>query len=354
MKVLFICPYPREIASTRQRVLQYVPYLIQKGVVCHVSSFMSSNFYKFVYRPRRVLGKIYYTFSGCARRFNDLLNLSTYDVVFVQREAFPFGTTFVEQCLAARRPVIYDFDDAIYRMNPAKPSLAPFLRRPSKVTDVISLARCIIAGNRYLAEYAAQYNKHVRIVPTCIDTDNYTPPVSQDKEGTLVIGWIGSRTTISYLLDIKDVLSDVAKKYNVVFRVVANDTINLGFRTEFKQWTLDEELEDLRDFDIGIMPLPDNEWTRAKCGYKIIQYMSVGKPVVASPVGVNREIIQDGCNGYLAEGQKHWYEKLSALIEDGSLRTEFGKRGRRTVEERYSLKVNAPKVYSIIEKSAQR
>ena len=122
----------------------------------------------------------------------------------------------------------------------------------------------------------------------------------------------------------------------------------MDIETEFKTWRLNEELNDLRSFDIGIMPLLDDEWTRAKCGYKIIQYMAVGKPVVASPVGVNREIIQDGINGFLAQGQQEWENILSELIHTPSLRAEIGRRGRETIKQKYSLKVNAPKVLSII------
>ncbi len=350
MKVLFLLPYPIEVASTRQRVIQFFPYLEKCGIRCFASSFISSDFFKILYKPGRVLQKMGYTLRGFLKRLDDLRSVSNYDVVFIQREAFPFGTTIMEKMVSAGKTVIYDFDDAIYRMNPARPSLVPFLRRPSKVATIIELSSCVIAGNQHLANYALRYNSHVEVVPTCIDTDYYTPEIIGKKSDKIVVGWIGSRTTISYILAIKDVLLDLTKRFNIVFKIVANEAIDLGFETTFKQWTLDEELEDLRGFDIGIMPLPNNEWTRAKCGYKIIQYMAVGKPVVASPVGVNREIIKDGVNGFLAEGQEQWRNKLIGLIESATLRAQFGKLGRKTAQEIYSLKVNAPKLLAILER----
>ena len=354
MKVMFLIPYPVEIGSTRQRVFSYIPYLRKEGLQCYISSFVTSKFYKFIYSPGKLFEKMIHTGNGFIRRFNDVSKISGYDLVFVQREAFPFGTTLLEERVSSKKPVIYDFDDAIYLMNPAKSSLVPFLRRPSKIPTIIGLADCVIAGNQYLADYASNFNKNVQIIPTSIDTDHYTPKDQLDRKKRIIIGWIGSRTTIPYLSVIQEALQKIAKKSDVIFKVVANATIDLSIETEFKQWQLSEELNDLRSFDIGLMPLPDNEWTKAKCGYKIIQYMAVGKPVIASPVGANKEIINDGINGFLAQGTNEWTEKLLALIESSSLRKKIGEKGRKTAVERYSIKANAPKVLNIIRKYKPR
>lgn len=348
MKVLFMLPHPIEIASTRQRVFQFFSYLEKNDVKCHASSFVISHFHKIIYSPGRLLQKSLFTMGGFVRRLSDLQHLSKYDLVFIQREAFPFGTTFIEKIISSRKKIIYDFDDAIYMMGLTTKSLAPVLRRPSKVATIIKLSNCVIAGNQYLADYAAKYNSNVKIIPTCIDTDYYVPKYESEEKKKITIGWIGSRATISYLSVIKDALLRLSRKHDYVLKIVANAQIDLDIETEFKTWQLNEELNDLRSFDIGIMPLPDDEWTRAKCGYKIIQYMAVGKPVVASPVGVNREIIQDGINGFLAQGQRQWENKLSELIHNHSLRTEIGRRGRETIKQKYSFEVNAPKVLSII------
>jgi glycosyltransferase involved in cell wall biosynthesis len=348
MKVMFLMPHPIEIGSARQRVYRYVPYLEKHDIHCYVSSFVTSRFHKFVYSRGRLLKKIVRTGNGCLHRIQEVATASDYDVIFIQREAFPFGTTWVEKRLSRKRPIIYDFDDAIYLMNPAKSSLVPFLRKPSKIARIIQLSEQVIAGNQYLADYARKFNKNINIIPTSINTDYYTPGDSASKRKEIVIGWIGSRTTISYLSVVLEALQRVAKKYDIVLKIIANATIDLPVKTEFKRWSLSDEREDLRSIDIGVMPLPDNEWTRAKCGYKIIQYMAVGKPVIASPVGVNNQIITDGENGFLAKDPKEWENKISALIEKVALRETLGQRGRQTVVENYSIQVNAPKMLSIM------
>jgi glycosyltransferase involved in cell wall biosynthesis len=294
------------------------------------------------------LQKVIFATNGIKRRIDDFRNLSRYDLVFIQKEALPFGTTIIEKLFSSKKPVIYDFDDAVYLMNPSKTSLIPFLRTPSKIATIIKLSECVIAGNQYLADYATKYNCDVHIIPTCIDTDYYIPKHKREERKRIVIGWIGSQSTISYLVDIKGVLKKLCRKYDVIFKIVANAEIDLNIETEFKTWRLRDELVDLRSFDIGIMPLPNNEWTRSKCGYKIIQYMAVGKSVVASPVGVNKEIINDGVNGFLAKNENEWKEKLSVLIEDYDLRKKISVAGRQVVEDRYSLKINAPKLLNLL------
>jgi glycosyltransferase involved in cell wall biosynthesis len=349
MKVIFIMPYPVEIASTRQRVFQFFPYLTMRGVQCFPSSFISSEFHKILYSRGRLFSKIGFTLRGFTRRFVDLKNIADFDVAFIHREAFPFYTTVIESMISKKVPIIYDFDDSIFLMNPTKPSLVPFLRKPSKVAKIIELSKCVITGNVYLADYAKRYNSNVHVIPTCIDTEYYTPALTRRKShNTVVIGWIGSRSTIPYLAEIRQTLINLSKKYDFVVKVVSNENFEMGFPTIFKKWRLEEELTDLRSFDIGIMPLPDNKWTRGKCGYKIIQYMSVGKPVVATSVGVNREIIRDGHNGFLANGAAEWEDKLARLIECSRMRETFGRRGRGRVEELYSVGVNAPKLLTLL------
>lgn len=354
MKVVFIMPYPIEIASTRQRVFQFFPYLERHGIRCFPSCFISSDFHKILYSQGRLLQKISHTMRGIVTRLNDLRRVSGFDLVFIHREAFPFFTTIVEKRFSRKMPLIYDFDDSIYLMNPTRPSLLPFLRNPSKVTTILRLSKYVVVGNEHLARFSAQYNDNVHIIPTCINTDYYIPAqrkVTGDQR--LVVGWIGSRSTVPYLQSIRQPLLSLSKKYDFRLRVVSNEDVDLDFPKDFEKWQLRQELKELQGFDIGIMPLPDNQWTRGKCGYKIIQYMSVGKPVVASPVGVNKEIVVDGYNGYLADSLEEWENKLGELIEKKKLRDTFGKRGRATVEEKYSLKVNAPKLLAVLKTCAE-
>ncbi len=309
---------------------------------------MSSRFHDFVYQKGAYHKKILHTCYGVGRRFSDILYLPNCDAVFIHREAFPFFSDFIEKMIAARRPIIYDFDDAIYLMNPAKPSLVPSLRRPSKINDIIRISTRIIAGNKFLASYAQKYNQSIKIIPTCIDTDHYRPVNNVEQRRKVVIGWIGTHSTIGYLNEIRSALANVYSKYNVELKIVADEDIDIGIPITFKKWDLNEELTDLQSMDIGIMPLPDNKWTQGKCGYKLLQYMAVGKPVIASPVGANIDIVKEGSNGYFANGTDEWENKLTLLIMDKTKRINFGTRGRSLVEESYSLKVNAPRLLSVI------
>jgi glycosyltransferase involved in cell wall biosynthesis len=211
----------------------------------------------------------------------------------------------------------------------------------------------VIAGNEFLATYARRFNPAVHVIPTSIDVDLFVPRSDSrpaPSNAPIAVGWIGTPTTASFLTPLAPLLRALAAEQAFEFHV-AGSTSALAFDgvpTRNLQWSLDREVELFNQCDIGVYPLPDDDWARGKCGFKAIQFMSCGVPVVASAVGVNREIVHDGVNGFLAATPDEWRQKLSALMADADLRRRMGAAGRRTIQERYSLQVNGPRVAAVI------
>ena len=269
------------------------------------------------------------------------IRAKTYDVVFVQREANMLGTVFFETWIAKKTKMIYDFDDSIWLQNvsDANRSLA-FLKDPNKTAKLIGIADLVLAGNHYLNDYASKYSSTSIYFPTVVDTDVYVPHIYEDKP--VCIGWSGSFSTVPYFKMIVPVLEKLKQKYGdaITFSLIgdssySNDTLGL----KGQDWSADREIEMLSHLDIGLMPLPDDEWTKGKCGLKALLYMSMGIPAVVSDVGVNSEVVEDNVTGYLCRSTDDWFERLSILIENQSKRVEMGKRGRDTVIHKYSVSV---------------
>lgn len=328
MHILFITDSTVEGASFRYRIHQYLGFLEAEGFSCTVA------------HPRE------FTLARIRR-------LRRYDIVYIQKRLLSVPWVFAAS-LAARR-LMFDFDDAIWTC--PDHDWKPLTRRKveRRLQMVLSKAACVTVGNSYLAEYASRYCRDVVVIPTCLDTDYYRPPEAGalpktrlDEEGLgdgshepVRLGWIGSRPNLIYLEGLEPVFRRLADSgVSVELVVVCNrEYRSPSLRTDFIPWSLKGELDALWSFDIGIMPLHDDDWTRGKCGFKTIQYMACGLPSVSSPVGVNSEIVQDGVNSFLASDEDEWVEKLSRLIADFNLRVRIGNEGRRTVEEKYSIGV---------------
>jgi glycosyltransferase involved in cell wall biosynthesis len=276
-----------------------------------------------------------------------------YDAFFVYREAYPFGPPFVETMLArAGRPLIYDFDDAIFLNNSSDANrFASVLKYPDKVGPIIRRSSLVLAGNEYLADYARGYNRSVEVLPTCVDTTVFMPRRTARPAGAPpVIGWIGTPTTARYLSALEPVVTRLAARSAFEMRVSGSgEPLQFaGVKTTNERWSLDREVELFNTCDIGVYPLTDDEWAKGKCGFKAIQFMACGVPVVAAAVGVNTEIIQDGVNGFLASTASEWEDKIGRLLADAGLRQRLGDAGRKTIEQRYSLAVNAPRLSALV------
>ncbi len=352
MKILFLVPYPTEGASNRVRVEQFIPYLEANGVACKVRPFMNKRFFSILYLPHQYFQKVFWFIICTVNRMLDLARALNYDIIFIHREAYPLGGPYFESILyLMKKKIIFDFDDAIFLPNTSEHNTyIERFKHPDKVSRIIRLARHVIAGNSYLRDFASGFNKNVTVIPSSVDTQKYCPAEGKAKTGGVVIGWIGTSTTKPFLYELEDVFARLEEKYkNLKFSIVgANFQSDRVKNIAAKKWSLDEELRDIHEMDIGVMPMPDNMWTRGKCAFKAILYMACGIPVVSSPVGMNMEVVKDGQNGFLAQDSVDWLNKLSLLIEKSDLRREMGRKGRILIEERYSVNANAPALLKII------
>ena len=356
MNVALVVPYPTEVAANRLRIEQYVPYLEAHGWRARVYRFMSPAFYRVAYQPGRYGEKVLRFAAATARRLGQLPRLRQADVVVVHREAFPYGPPFLEEALAHHGcRLVFDFDDAIYLPNfsPANRALA-WLKRPSKVARIIAHSVHVIAGNAHLARFARRSAARVTIIPTPVDTQRFHPPAAPRASDTVTIGWIGSHTTVNSLQLVEPALRHLAERYpQVRFLVVGGPYEGQLPRLENRPWTLAREVEDLHELDVGLMPLADDAWSRGKCGFKLLLYMSGGVPPVCSPVGVNPEIVEDGRNGFLARDPGEWYQRLAYLVEHPEARRALGTAAWQTVQARYSVAVQAPRFAAVLAEAAR-
>ncbi len=352
-KILILAPYPLSQApSQRFRFELFLKSIEEKGWKYDFQSFLSMRGWHSLYKQGHVLEKIISIAGGFLRRFKLLFRLSRYDAILIHRELTPFGPPIFEWMIAKvfRKKIIYDFDDAIWLSDlEIENPIWKWLKWRSKVASICSWSWKVSTGNHYLADYAKRYCKDVVVLPTVVDTTIHKP-LSKVKSQKPIIGWTGSHSTLFYLDEIVPILQHLEKKHEFEFLVIANRNPNLALKNyRFLQWSRESEIEDLSQIDIGVMPLKDTEWVKGKCGFKLIQYMALEIPALASPVGVNSQIIQEGVNGFLAHSKEHWIQKLSLLLEDASLRTKLGKAGRMTIENQYSVKANKIKFLSLFE-----
>lgn len=346
-KILFLTPYPLGVApSQRFRFEQYFEILKENGFDFDSQSFIDKQTWEILYLKGNLTKKVVGIFRGFLRRFYLLFFLKKYHFIFIHREAAPLFPPIFEFLIAKvfQKKIIYDFDDAIWLPNTSKQNrISAFLKFHQKVKWICRWAYKISAGNDYLCTYARQFNPNTLLNPTTIDMSHHQKSNSQEVQtgDKIVIGWTGSHSTLKYLHEIEQVIKEIEKNYPIHFLVIANQKPEIQLDSLiFLPWKKESEIEDLSKIHIGIMPLTDDEWAKGKCGFKALQYMSLGIPTLASPVGVNTSIIQDGKNGFLCNTTEVWRERLIVLIENESLRIELGKNAQQTVEKYYSVQAN--------------
>jgi glycosyltransferase involved in cell wall biosynthesis len=303
---------------------------------------------KIFYSQGKYIYKAWILLKSIAKRLNDVAHAGQYDFIFIQREAFLLGTTFFEKLFSrSKAKLIFDLDDAIWlhQISSSSPNKKlNFLKNPGKTAQIIAVADIVVAGNQYLANYALQYNNSVTIIPTTIETDLYVPLKTNLTGGLVTIGWSGSKTTIDHFREALPALVLVKLKYKDRIRISVigdGNYRNEELEIQGKEWRLHSEIHDLNEFDIGIMPLPDDEWSKGKCGLKGLQYMALEIPTVMSPVGVNNAIIDHGVNGFLCQTEEDWVQCLEKLVTDAILRKKIGIEGRKKVISNYSVASNA-------------
>jgi len=340
-KILFIVPHRlNRSPGQRFRCEQYLNYLSENNYNYTYSNIISKWDDKIYYSKRKIILKSFIVIKSIFIRFYDVLRAKNYDLIFIYREAFMLGTTFFETLFKfTGTKIIFDFDDAIWLNNTSHANeKLDWLKNPGKTAKIIEISDMVLTGNNYLASYSKLFNSNTKIIPTTINTDyHFKKPFSKRKN--ICIGWTGSHSTLEYFKLALPILKEVYNKYNkdIDFKVIVDiDFEEPDINLTASRWAVETEIEDLSEIDIGIMPLPDDEWAKGKCGFKALQYMALEIPTVLSPVGVNTEIIEDGINGFLASTNEDWVEKLSLLIESKDLRERLGKAGRQTVIEKYS------------------
>jgi len=353
IQVLALVPYATGRApGQRYRIEQWAPFLRREGVHVTFSPFLSQRGMEVLYQPEQEARKAWEVLRGYLRRLAEALRPASADVIFVYREAALLGPAWFERLLALRRPLVFDFDDAIYLTDTSPVNAwSRRLKSATKVETICRVARHVTVGNAFLAGYAKDRAREVTVIPSTIDTDVYRmQPRTQNR--VPVIGWTGSVTTVPYLMALAPALRRLKEKREFELRVIGAKVVIEGLAVRCLPWRAETEADDLRALDVGLMPLPDDEWSRGKCGMKALQYMALGIPPVVSPVGVNATIVRAGGNGFWASTEEEWIDRIALLLGDESLRRSLGEEARRTVEESYSARAHVSRVARILTEAA--
>ncbi|SEG57199.1 glycosyltransferase family 4 protein [Marinobacterium lutimaris] len=349
MKVLLLARYGALGASSRVRFLQYLPCFQAQGIQVTVKPLLSDSYLNALYsggsRWQEVL-------KGYAARLIILFSAKRFDVVVIEKELFPFMPALFESLLRlAGVSYVVDYDDALFHRYDCHSNLLVRRLLGKKIDSVMRNARVVIVGNKYLAARAQRAGaKRIELIPTVIDTNRYQRQQQKSEIEVPIVGWIGTPQTSRYLMQLVPVFEMINKQLPVRFVAIgANPEEFEGTPVEVWPWSESTEVASIQQFDIGIMPLVDSPWERGKCGYKLIQYMACGIPVVASPVGVNSEIVERGRNGQLADSLEDWKRTLFEMLQSGyERRQQMGVEGRKKVVEWYSMKAQAPRLTAII------
>lgn len=354
VRILALTKYGPQAASTRQRLLQFAPYLADHGIEIEARPLLDDGYVRALakgerFSRRRVL-------ASYARRLAILASANRYDLIWVHFEAFPYAPAFLERLLGfVGRPVVVDFDDAIFHMYDRHSSSLVRSLLGRKLQPLLRLATAVTVGNSYLESYVGKFNRDVTVIPTVVDTERYTPKRKELIGQPLVIGWIGSPSTWPYVERVLPYILPRVNEAGAVFRAVGAGPAAMKWDlVEAREWSEEGEIDEVRQMDIGIMPLPEEDWAKGKCGYKLIQYMACGLPTIASPVGVNTKIVAHGETGFLASDAKAWCDALDRLLGDRELRAKMGARGREVAVNRYSLQSQEPRLLDTLSRALGR
>ena len=354
-KILFLAHHRLDRSpGQRYRFEQYFDYFRKHNIECDLANIISEEDDRIMYQSKNYFKKALVALNAYKTRYLNLKEIDKYNLVVIYREAIPTRSVFFEKMISKKNvPIILDFDDAIWikDVSQVNKNLSWF-KNEKKIEKILPLCAHVTCGNKYLYDYAIKFNNNVSIIPSTVDTAHYIP--NKRKNGNSVrIGWVGSHTTIKHFEKVLNVFKKLKDRYenSIEFIVIGDENyVNSQLDIKVLKWDNSKEVELFNSFDIGVMPLPDNEWTKGKCGMKGLLYMSVGVPAVISAVGMNKEIINHGVDGFLADGENQWYEVLSKLIDDSELRIKIGAKGREKVIKKYS-KDSAKDLYLNLYKS---
>jgi len=354
MQVLALTRYSTLGSSSRVRFYQYLPSLKSLGMEVRVAPLLGNDYVRNLYSGKRQ--PVLPILVAYVRHIVSLLAGRHFDLLWVEKELLPWIPYRVENLLSGRRiPCVVDYDDAVFHRYDHHGSRLVRSLLGKKIDALMRRATTVVAGNQYLADRASSAGAaKIEFLPSVVDITRYTP---KEKTGEQFrIGWIGSPVTAPFLGLIREALEEAARQTGARLVLVgAGDRDPLPVvGKELLPWSEGSEVAHIQSFDVGIMPLPDGPFEQGKCGYKLIQYMACGLPVVASPVGVNKRIVEQGKTGLLASNTAEWVEALVKLSKDADMRVALGKAGRRKVEQEYSLQVTAPRLVKILTEAASR
>jgi glycosyltransferase involved in cell wall biosynthesis len=352
MQVLALTRYSSLGSSSRIRFYQYIPYLAACGVKLQVAPLLNDDYVRNLYAGKRPSSSS--VFRAYVTRIIKLANSRSFDLLWIEKEVFPWLPPLAESVITGLGiPYVVDYDDAVFHRYDLHDN--PFVRAllGGSIDTIMRCATTVVVGNDYLAERARQAKAHkIEYLPSVVDINRYS--VHEKTTGQFRIGWIGSPLNAPYVGLIRDALDEVSKQIGARLVLVgAGDQDPLpGMEKDVIPWSEDSEVAHIQSFDVGIMPLPDGPFEQGKCGYKLIQYMACGLPVIASPVGVNTRIVEQGKTGFLASSNADWVQALVMLSKDAGMRSDLGKAGRKKVEQEYSLQVAAPRLLKILTEAA--
>ncbi len=353
-KLLIICPYPEDVApSQRLKFEQYFKIFREDGWEITVEPFIRLPFWRIIYKKGNSLVKAWHTLTSYFRRFMLLFGIRKYDVVYVHLWGTPFGPPFYEFLVKkfARR-MVYDIDDLVYLKNTKSKAhpLVTWIKGRKKPLFLMKTADHVITCTPYLDEFVRKYNRNTTDISSTVDTkDRYKVVNNYQNDKVVTIGWSGSLSTSKYFYLLADVFKQLQKTHQFRILVMGDPGVSIeGLEIEAIPWKEAYEMEKLQQFDIGVYPLPDEEWVYGKSGLKAIQYMASGVPTVATAIGANYRVIQDGESGYLVKTNEEWIKALSLLIEDAGKRRTIGLNGRKRVEELFSIEANKSKYLQIL------
>lgn len=343
--------------SSRYRVYQYLPYLRQAGFEATVLPAIPEPWFSLgYYAHSKLIRSLYYGLEVLGNLVR-LRKSRSYDVVFVQKGILSTHLRGFERFLEeVESRLVFDLDDLVYGRSVVEFGQPLFKKWQdlSQTEKISARSRAVVAGNSYLKTLALRHNRNVHWVPTPVDTERFRPAAQKPESAReeIVIGWIGIGGGVAYVRLLERVFQELSRKHRIRLKLITRPDKNPlrmdGVSVRLVPWSREHEVEEMGEFDIGIMPLPDDEWVRGKCGFKLLQYMAMGIPGVSSRLGVNPEIVEEGVDGFLAGEPEEWVEKLSRLIEDSNLRREMGKRAREKAVEKYSLNKWSPVLAGIL------
>lgn len=349
IRVLALTKYDTRAASARLRFAQFVEPLERLGISLELSPLLDDRYIERKFSTGKL--PLSSLAGAIERRLGALAKLRHYDAAIIHYELFPYAPALFERLLGRLAvPYILDYDDAIFHQYDQHKSRIVRTVLGQKIAQVIGGAKAVFAGSNYLADYARRYNPQVHLVPTVIDVARYGRVDRQrPRTADLSIAWIGSPSTSDYLSLIAPALTRVATHKKL--RLIATGAKPLqipGVEVEVRPWSEATEVSDLLESDVGVMPLPDTPWAWGKCAFKLIQYMGCALPVIASPVGANRDVVRDGVDGYWASLEEEWVSALLKLEADPALRARMGDAGRGRVEQSYSIEAVVPTIAQVI------